>query len=78
MLSADVVNPGGSLSVLLRPGGEERQSESVLAGGNGDGGIRLRLGRRLYSSLPLWGLSVGGGGDGGRQRFSLRHWSKIM
>ncbi len=44
MLSADVVNPGGSLSVLLHPRGEECQSENVLAGGNGDGGYKLHLG----------------------------------
>jgi hypothetical protein len=54
---------------LLRPRGEERWSESVLAGGNGHGGIKLWPGRRPYLPLPMWGLSIERGSGGGRRQF---------
>ncbi len=53
MLSLEVGDPGDSLSTLLichvRLAG--CQSESVLAGGNSDGGLQVATGRRRRSSI---------------------------
>ncbi len=63
MLSLEVGDPGDSLSTLLichvRLAG--CQSESVLAGGNSDGGLQVATGRRQRSSIG-WGTA---GGDHG-------------
>jgi hypothetical protein len=59
MLPLELVGPGGSLSMLLspRPNGK-MPVESSLAGGNGDGGIQLRLDDGGASSSA----GLGGGG----------------
>jgi hypothetical protein len=54
MLSADVVYLCASFYLLLRPRGKEHQSDNVLAGHTGDGGLKLQLGRWLYLNLLLW------------------------
>ncbi len=65
MLSLEVGDPGDSLSTLLichvRLAG--CQSESVLAGGNSDGGLQVATGRRWCSSIG-WGTASGDHGLG--------------
>ncbi len=63
MLSLEVGDPGDSLSTLLicHVRLAECQSESVLAGGNSDGGLQVATGRRRCSSIG-WGAA---GGDHG-------------
>ncbi len=78
MLSADVVNPGGVLLVLIVAGAKRANRRAPLAGGIGDSDTILHLGLLLYLSLLMWRMSVAVGSNGKRWRFLLQHWSKIM